>query len=136
MTFSELIFLIHFDKHRQLYIDLNISKQWDFATMIYHVKDNLKIDYTKLVNISQIFVQLIIFLNRFLNVAKKNYCLIELEITTIIWTIKKIRHLIKFIEILFIVIYIDHSTIILISRQITLNIFSIDKLNLKLMRVS
>ena len=44
--------------------------------------------------------------------------------------------MIKFIEISSIIMYIDHSTIVFIFRQITLIIFNNDKLNLRLIKAS
>ena len=50
--------------------------------------------------------------------------------------IKRIRHMINFIKKSFIVIYIDYFVVVLISRQIILITFNIDKLNLRLVRAS
>ena len=44
--------------------------------------------------------------------------------------------MIKSIEIFSVIIYIDHSVVVLISRQITLTIFNSDKLNLRFVRTS
>lgn len=111
--FNVLTFLAHFDLKRQLYIDLDAFKTWDFAFMIYHVKDFV-IDNTKF--ISRIFVELILFLSRMLNIAEANYWSTELKVTNIIWIIKRVRHLIDFTDVSLIIIYINHSTTILISR--------------------
>ena len=81
--------------------------------MIYHVKDFI-VDNTKL--ISRIFVKLILFLSRMLNTAETNYWSTELEVADIIWIIKRVRHLIDFTDVFSIIIYIDHSTAISISR--------------------
>ena len=50
--------------------------------------------------------------------------------------IKRIRHIIDFIKKSFIIIYIDDFIVVSISRQIILITFSIDKLNLRLVRAS
>ena len=76
------------------------------------------------------------FLNRCLNETKRNYWFIELKIADIVWVIRKIKHMIEFIEIFSIIVYIDHSTVVFISRQIIFIIFSSDKLNLRLVKVS
>ena len=55
--------------------------------------------------------------------------------TDIVWMIKKIRHLIE-IFTKPTIIYIDHSAIIGIIRQSSMNTTSIEKLNLRLIRVS
>lgn len=112
-VFSVSTFLAYFNSKRQLYIDLNAFKTWDFAFMIYHVKDFV-VDNTKL--ISRIFVELILFLSRMLNTAEANYWLTELEVANIVWIIKRVRHLIDFTDVSSIIIYIDHSTAISISR--------------------
>ena len=85
---------------------------------------------------SRTIIQSIMFLNRCLNEAKRNYWFIKLEIVGIVWIMKKIRHMIESIEISSVVIYIDHSVAVLISRQITLIISNSDKLNLRLIRAS
>lgn len=41
-VFFEFIFFIHFDSNRQLYIDLNAFKRWNFVVMIYHVIEKSK----------------------------------------------------------------------------------------------
>ena len=78
--FISSIFLIHYNKLRRLYVDLNAFKQWDFAAMIYHVLNNLSNDIT----FSRIAMQSIMFLNKCLNDAEKNYWSIELKIADII----------------------------------------------------
>ena len=50
--------------------------------------------------------------------------------------IKKIRHLIEIIEVSFTIIYTNHSAAISISKQIIFSILNIDKLNLRLIRIS
>ncbi len=132
-VFSVSTFLAHFDSKRQLYIDLDAFKTWDFAFMIYHVKDFVA-DNTKL--ISRIFVKLILFLNRMLNIAEANYWSTKLEVANIVWIIKRVRHLIDFTGVSLIIIYINHLTAISISRQTSLFTSSINKLNLRLMHVS
>ena len=49
---------------------------------------------------------------------------------------KKIRYIIKSTFRLFIIIYINYSTAVPISKQIILNINNINKLNLRLIRIS
>ena len=68
--------------------------------------------------------------------VERNYWSIELEIVDIVWIIRKIRHMIKFIEISSIIIYTNHFVAVSINRQITLTIFNSDKLNLRLVRAS
>ena len=65
---------------------------------------------------------------------EKNYWSIKLKIVEIVWIIRKIKHLIKFNECFSIIIYIDHWTIVSISRQINFITFNIDKLNLRFIK--
>ena len=132
VAFVSSTFFIHFDRKRRLYIDLNALKQWNFAAIVYHVLED-SFDDT---SYSRTIIQSIMFLSRCLNEAKRNYWFIELKIADIVWIIRKIRHMIEFIEIFSIIVYIDYSTIVSISRQIIFIIFSSDKLNLRLIRVS
>ena len=102
-AFSSLIFLIHFDFSRRLYIDLDVFKEWGFAVIIYHVVEDLENSF------SRIDVQSILFLSKMLNQAEQNYWLIELKVVDIVWIIKKVRHMMESIKKPFVVIYIDTS---------------------------
>ena len=130
-AFAIIRFLIHYDRTKTLYFDLNASKNWDFAAMIYHVVEvNDRSDF------SRTNVQSIMFLSKLLNIVERNYWLIELEIAEIVWVVKKIRWMIDFTLTSSMIIYTDHSVAILISKQTTLITSNIDKLNLRLVRVS
>ena len=130
-AFRKSIFLTYYNRKRKLFIDLNTSKNWDFVDMIYHVKnDSSNNDF------SRIKIQFIMFFSRCLNNVERNYWSTKLKIVEIIWIIRKIRHLIEFNEYSSIIIYIDHFVAIFISRQINLITFSIDKLNIRLVRIS
>ena len=132
IAFASSTFLIHFDRKRRLYVDLNVSKQWDFATIIYHVLNDSSNDVTY----SRTIIQSIMFLNRCLNDVEKNYWSTELKVTNIVWIIRKINHMIKSIEISSTIIYTNHFVVVSISRQIIFITFSSDKLNLRLVRAS
>ena len=132
IAFASSTFLIHFDRKRRLYIDLNVFKQWDFAAIIYHVLNDSFND----VIYSRTIIQSIMFLNRCLNDVEKNYWSTKLKIADIVWIVRKIKHMIKSIEISSIIIYIDHFAVVSISRQTTLTTFNNDKLNLRLVRTS
>ena len=129
-TFRFLTFLTHYDRKRKLFVDLNSSKNWNFVDMMYHVKKNSNDDF------SRIKIQSIMFFNRCFNETEKNYWFTELKITEIVWIIRKIRHMIESNECFSIIIYIDHSAIVSISRQINLITFNTDKLNLRFIRIS
>ena len=130
--FFSSIFLTHYNKLRRLYVDLNAFKQWDFAVMIYHIRN----DFLNDINFSRIAMQFIMFLNKCFNSVEKNYWSTKLKVTDIIWAIKKIKHMIEFIEMSSMIIYIDHSATISIFRQITFITFNMNKLNLKLIKAS
>ena len=121
-------FLVHFDQNKQLYIDLNTSKKKDIDAMIYHVNITSFKEYS-----FRTSVQFILFLSRLLNSAKTRYWSIELELIELIWVLRKIRHLVESSK-LSSIIYTDHEAFLRIAKQINLSIFSIDKLNLRLIR--
>ena len=98
--------------------------------MIYHVLN----DFSDDINFLRIAMQFIMFLNKYFNNVEKNYWSTKLKIIDIVWAIKKIKHMIKFIEVLLMIIYIDHSAIVSIFRQITFITFNTNKLNLKLVK--
>ena len=54
-VFFELIFFIHFDSNRRLYIDLNAFKRWSFVVMIYHVVEKSKNVIFSRIDIQSIF---------------------------------------------------------------------------------
>ena len=73
-------FFIHVNFKRQLYVNFNINKKFDFDVMIYHVKDIWKkTNYS-----SRTIIESILFLNRFVNDAKLKYWLIELKLAEIV----------------------------------------------------
>jgi hypothetical protein len=127
-AFRAPTFLVYFDRNRQLYIDLDASKVWGFAAMVYHKIDNSETKRSA--------VQPIMFLSRSINTAERNYWPTELEVAGIVWVIKKTRHMIDSTEKFPAIIYTDHSAAIPISRQTTLSTSSTDKLNLRLVRAS
>ena len=131
-AFETSTFLTHYDRLRRLYIDLNVFKQWEFVVMIYHVLNDSFDD----AHYARIAMQSIMFLSKCLNSVEKNYWFTKLKIANIIWVIRKIKHLTNFIEIFSMIIYIDHSAAMLISRQTTLITSSTNKLNLRLVRAS
>ena len=129
-AFASPTFLIHFDPSRKLYIDLDASKEWGFAAMIYHVVDDPEESFPRTA------VQPILFLSKMLNQAEQNYWPTELEVAGIVWVIKKVRHMIESTKKPPVVVYTDHSAAVPISRQTSLSTSSTDKLNLRLVRAS
>ena len=102
--------------------------------MIYHYKKNSISEASS--KVTRIDVQPIMFLSRCLNTAEYNYWPTKLEIADVVWVVKKIRHMIESSLKPPVIVYIDHSAAIFISKQTTLNIINTNKLNLRLIRVS
>ena len=80
-------------------------------------------------------IQPILFLSRTLTSAKTRYWPTELEVTSVVWAVAKLRRLINSSTRLTI-IYTDHSAAVWIARQTSLIMTSTDKLNLRLVRAS
>ena len=127
-VFSKFIFLIHHDRFRKLFANVNVSHKRNFDVIIFHVKKNKN-------NFIKVDIELILFFNKILTFAKFKYWFIKLKIAELVWLIKKIRHMIKTSNSTSqVMIYIDYFVIINIVKQIKLSFFNIDKLNLKLIR--
>jgi hypothetical protein len=121
--------LTHVDVEKQLYEDVDVSKEFEIDVMIYHLKNETF--FTTYSSRSNIL--LILFLSRQLKSTEKNYWSIELEIADIVFIIRKIRHMIKFFK-KSIILFIDHESILSIVKQTSLNISFTDRLNLRLIR--
>ena len=129
------ISLVHFSPDRRLYIDLDASKKWGFAAMVYHLLGDPE-DQGEATTIARTSVQPIMYLSKMLNSAEHNYWPTELEVAGIVWVVRKIRHMIESSKKPPTIIYTDHSAAVPISRQTTLTTSSTDKLNLRLVRAS
>jgi len=132
--FDKLNFLHHQDSNHWLYVDLDISKQFEFSIIIYHMQDdkNEFLNHITKENCSK--VQSIFFLSKLLTDAETWYWSTELEIACVIWTVKKICHMIsRFLTET--VIWTDHSVILQILKQTIFNSSFINKLNLHLIQV-
>ena len=125
-------FLNHFNFNHCLYIDLDLLKR-SVKVIVYYVKGNS--DSIKATDIQKVNVQSIMFLSKLLFTAESHYWLTEVEMTDLIWAIKKLHHLVVF-TVKSVIIYTDHSAVISIARQITLSSSNIDKLNNQLIWVS
>ena len=153
-AFSAPSFLSHYDSNRPLFIDLDASKVFGFAAIIYHLKsdkiaENSSNNSAKKIaenspsnnaskgaqKTARTDVQPIMFLSRSLNTAEHNYWPTELEIAGIVWVVKKVRHMVEANKQPTI-IYTDHAAAIPISKQTNLTTSSTDKLNLRLIRAS
>lgn len=131
---SKSFYLIYASSKRSLYVNLDVNKKFDFYDIIYHVKKSwLRKSFVDWDYSSRIAIELILFLSRFLKNVETRYWFIELELAKIVWVLRKIRHMIEIFALL-IMIYIDHDVALEIVKQISLNIASTNKLNLRLVR--
>ena len=129
-SFTSPNFLVHCDPQSRIYVDLDASKERGFGVHVYHVKGNPEVnDFNKSDMMS------ILFLSKSLNGAEQRYWPTELEVAGLVWTIRKIRHLIDGSPLPTIV-YTDHSATASIVRHTSLRSSSVDKLNLRLVRAS
>ena len=134
---SKLFYLVHVDSRRQLFIDLDASKEFGFGAHLYYVKE----DYLKDLQSGQFSprhaIEPVLFLSRLLTSAETRYWSIELEIAGIVWVLKKVRHIIEASDqSITIIIYIDHGAALGIAKQTSLSTSFTDKLNLRLVRAS
>jgi hypothetical protein len=130
--FSKKSFLRHLDLLWKLFIDVDTSKKWDVRTMIFHVKEDSK----KEIIFKRSDIELIMFLSKILIFVETKYWLIELKMIEVVWIVKKIRYLIKNSRKSLKIIFIDHSTIAEIIKQISLTFSNTNKLNLRLVKAS
>ena len=135
IVLTKSFYLVHANSKRQLFINLNVSKKFEFDVMLYYVKkvylDQLEFDKYSLRHV----IKSIFFLSRLLIDVETRYWSIELEIVDIVWMLKKTRHIVE-ISSNKTIVYIDHESALDIVNQITMTTISIDQLNLRLVRVS
>jgi hypothetical protein len=128
----KITLLIHFDKIKWLWIDLDEFKKFDFKMIVFHVIKK----FSKRIWSTKDDIQSIMFLSRLLTSAERNYWSIELKTTELIWIIKKVKHLIQFFE-KSIIILTNHAAIIDICKQTSIiSTNFVMRMNLRLIRVS
>jgi RNase H-like domain found in reverse transcriptase/Reverse transcriptase (RNA-dependent DNA polymerase)/Integrase zinc binding domain len=129
-------FLYHHDPSKQLYADMDSSKERGHGAMIYHIKDSYQHrDLTKPPPKTAILP--IIFLSRTLSPAESKYWPTELEISGLVWVVRKIRHLVEAAPLeLPPIFYTDHSSSADLATQTSLKSVSVERLNLRLVRAS
>ena len=128
--FSQPSILLRYNLNRQLYINLNASKAFGFGAMVYHNRDTSAQNTGALPK--KTFIETILFLNQLLMDAETQYWPMELKIVGFVWTIKKVRHMVKLAKMSTIV-YTDHAAIVLITWQTNLTTTTAtDKLNLQI----
>ena len=67
-AFDKTFFLIHFDRSRVFYIDVDASKKHEFEIMMYYLKPDADSKKSRITNI-----EFIMFLNRLFNIAEFKY---------------------------------------------------------------
>ena len=132
---TKSFYLVHSNSKRQLFINLNANKKFEFDVMFYYVKkvyfDQLEFDKYSLRHV----IKSILFFSRLFIDVETRYWFIELKIIDIIWMLKKTRYIVE-ISSDKTIVYIDHEFALDIVNQITMTTISIDKLNLRLVRAS
>ena len=87
--FKKPMFLIHFSRDRQLYVELDSSKESGHGAIVYHMHSKYAHSDTSKQH-PRNRIKLIMFLSRRLTQAEKNYWPTELEVSCMVWVIKKI----------------------------------------------
>lgn len=130
--FTARLWLAHFSRSRQLYVDIDSSKQSGHGAVVFH-SSTPHDDFTRPPPAAS--VEPIMFLSRRLTLAERNYWPTELEVSCLVWVTKKIRHLVESTDQPAI-IYTDHASTVDITKQASMNTTSVDRLNLRLVRAS
>ena len=123
--------LHHHNHNKRTYIDIDDFKKYDFEIHLYHVKKDLDDSIFNSTNI-----QTIMYLFKLLNKIEKNYWFTKLKVVALMWTLKKIRHLLAHNSKTSTIVFIDHSTTMNIVKQIKLFFSSSNRMNLRLIRIS
>ena len=118
--FDKFNFLHHQDSNQWLYINFDVSKQFEFDVIIYHMQDDKNRFLDHIIKENHSKIQLILFLSKLLTDMKICYWLTELEVACLVWTVKKICHMINE-NLADTVVWTDHSVIIQIMKQIYFN---------------
>ena len=142
-TLSKSSVLIPFGPNKILYIDIDASHKFGFGVVLFHNKIKMKTEIPERFSTKDLLLwpttkdfDPIMFLNRLLTPAERNYWPTELETAGLVWTVKKVWHLIESLR-QEVRVQINHSSIVDISRQklITVTTSTI-KMNGRLIRVS
>ena len=133
---TKSFYLIHSNIKRQLFIDLNVSKKFDFEIMLYYVKKIYLKNSQQLDKYSSRHViKSVLFLSRLVINVESKYWSIELEIVDIVWVLKKIKHIVE-VSSSKTIMYTDHDSALNIVNQIMMTTTSTNKFNLRLVRIS
>ena len=132
--FFRLIILAHFNSAHQLYVDLNISKEFRFRAHVYHCWSDNEIKADSASEVKQKDMKSICFLSRLLVNAETRYWPTELKVVRLLWVVQKIWHMIES-AIKVTIIYTDHFITVNIVCQSSLSTISTEKINLHLIWV-
>ena len=105
---------MHYNPERQLYTNIDSSKEREMGRMIYHIKDEVKLEEY----LSKRDIEPIMFLSRLLTSTETRYWPTEFELAGLIWIIHKIKHLIETSKNV-IIFYTDYGAALWIARQTT-----------------
>jgi hypothetical protein len=123
--------ITHFQPCRPLYIDLDASKE-GFGVMVYHLKGDVWDQNTPPLRTQ---VQPVAFLSKATSPAESRYEATELEVACLVWTMRKMRHLVEGCEAP-VIVYTDHAATKGIMSHTNLGSSCVDKLNRRLIRSS
>ena len=134
--FDKSTFLIHYDRFRIFFIDVDVFKKRKFDIVIYHVKTNRINKLSNFVTSSQRNdIESIMFLSKILSSIEQKYWSTKFEMIVIVWIVRKLRIMIinsNYVTIF----YINHVFNVAITTQIKFTSSFVNKLNLKLIRTS
>ena len=129
--------MIHFNLDKSLFIDVDASKKLKFDIVIYYVKHEKKYrEFSNKLLIVKKNMKSILFFNKCLIDTKRRYWFIELKIVDLIWFVRRIKYIIEISIKSFVIVYTNHFVIVFIIQQIKLSSLSINKLNLRLIKIS
>ena len=124
-------FLHYQDPEKRLYIDIDASKAYGIGVVIYYLKGD-----PEGTEIMRSDMQPILFLSKLLNQAEKHYWPTELEVATLVWTLKKVHYILVYRATKKTVVHTDHASTVGIMDSTNLASSSADRLNLRLIRAS
>ena len=123
--------MTHFQPSRPLYIDLDASKD-GFGVMVYHLEGNT---WNESIPPPRTRIQPVAFLSKATSSAESRYEATELEVACLVWTLRKMRHLVEGCNAP-VIIYTDHASTKGIMSHTNLGSSCVDKLNRRLIRAS
>ena len=103
-SFERTEFLVHFDRNRILYINIDASKRRDFEAIIYYLKSEANAEKSR-----RIDVKSILFLNRLLNFAKSRYWSTKLKMIDLVWVVKRVRYMIEIVVFKITIVFTNHA---------------------------